>query len=273
MKPRLLTVSLAVAATAVLWNARAAQPSATDSVSTALATVWGANIAPILENRYPGDDRAVSEFVRGMRQAFELSPVDEPYYQGVLQGMTLVERFKQMRQIGFPLDADTFTAALQKMLAGGDTGFTAESADRYLAAYLSDRYDRPDTLDTASQRAFVAEQALREGAVTTPSGLVFEVITEGEGDMPTSADRVKVSYAGRLADGTVFDETDAPVVFPVSGLVPGFSEGLKMMRPGGTYRIVIPPELGYGANGAGGGTIPGNAALDFTITLEEVIRQ
>lgn len=254
-------------------KAQTGNPTATDSVSTALATVWGANIAPVLDNRYPGDDRAASEFVRGMRQAFELSPVDEPYYQGILQGLTLVERFKQMRQMGFPLSVDTFTAALQQMLKDGKTGFTPEEADRYLATFLADRYDRADTLDSASQREFVAAQAKREGAVTTPSGLVFEVITEGEGAFPGDNDRVRVSYTGRLSDGTVFDETETPVTFPVEGLVKGFSEGLKMMKPGGTYRIVIPPDLGYGAAGAGAGTIPGNAALDFTITLLEILKQ
>ncbi|MDE6557251.1 MAG: FKBP-type peptidyl-prolyl cis-trans isomerase, partial [Duncaniella sp.] len=103
-----------------------------------------------------------------------------------------------------------------------------------------------------------------------PSGLVFQVITEGEGAMPQSGERVKVNYTGRLSDGTVFDQTDAPVTFDVDRLVPGFTEGLKMMRPGGTYRLVIPASLGYGDTGAAG-VIPPGAALDFTVELVEVV--
>lgn len=88
--------------------------------------------------------------------------------------------------------------------------------------------------------------------------------------MPTDADKVRVMYTGRLADGTVFDETDRPVEFPLKGLVPGFTEGLKLMKTGGEYRLFIPPQLGYGQRGAAG-VIPPGAALDFTVRLLDVI--
>jgi FKBP-type peptidyl-prolyl cis-trans isomerase len=78
---------------------------------------------------------------------------------------------------------------------------------------------------------------------------------------------VLVTYEGRLADGTVFDKAEQPVGFGVSDVVPGFAEALLLMQKGGTYRIWIPAALGYGAEGAGGGTIPPNADLDFTVTL------
>ena len=110
------------------------------------------------------------------------------------------------------------------------------------------------------------QQASRKGVVTTPSGLLFEVVTEGEGNMPQSADKVTITYAGRLADGTMFDRSEQPVEFDVDRLVPGFTEGLKMMKPGGVYRIYIPASLGYGAEGIPG-AIPGNAALVFDIKL------
>lgn len=103
-----------------------------------------------------------------------------------------------------------------------------------------------------------------------PSGLVFEVITEGEGTSPTIDNRVRLLYTGRLADGTVFDQTERPVDFPLRGLVPGFSEGLSLMKPGGTYRLFIPPSLGYGEEGAAG-TIPPNAAIDFQVQLLEIL--
>lgn len=103
-----------------------------------------------------------------------------------------------------------------------------------------------------------------------PSGLLFEIITEGEGPHPADTDIVKVTYTGRLSDGTVFDSSDRPVQFPVNRLVPGFTEGLKLMKPGGEYRIFIQPALGYGDKGASG-IIPPGAVLDFTVKLLEIL--
>lgn len=249
--------------------------SSTDSVSAALATVWGSHIAPVLDGRFPGDSVAAGQFVKGVTDAFEVSPQQEAYYQGILQGLTVVERLDQMRQLGFPIERDSFLRFLSTALAGQDTGFTPTSADRYLNDFMSRQYEAQmaaDTLSTESQRAFIEREAAREGVITTPSGLLFEVLTEGEGEHPTIDDSVAVIYTGKLYNGEVFDSSDGqPVVFPVKRLVPGFTEGLQLMRPGGTYRIIIPSDLGYGSRGASG-VIPGNAALDFYIKLEEVIR-
>lgn len=101
-----------------------------------------------------------------------------------------------------------------------------------------------DSFDTASQAAFLDEAAAREGAVRTPSGVVLEVITEGEGAMPGENDSVSLFYVGRLSDGTIFDATDDPVVFPLPDLVPGLREGLMLMRPGGKYRLTHSPGAG-----------------------------
>jgi len=107
----------------------------------------------------------------------------------------------------------------------------------------------------------------------TASGLHYKVIKEGKGAHPTTSDVALIDYTGRLADGTVFDSTKGkqPVPMPVSGSIPGFSEGLQLMSKGSTYRLIIPPELGYGAEGAGNGAIPPNATLDFEVTLHEFI--
>ena len=103
---------------------------------------------------------------------------------------------------------------------------------------------------------------------TTASGLQLQVLKEGTGPSPTTTDIVLVHYKGKLQDGTVFDSTEGkqPVPFPVTGVIPGFTEGLQMMKKGGTYRLKIPPQLAYGEKGAGG-VIPPNATLDFEIQL------
>lgn len=109
--------------------------------------------------------------------------------------------------------------------------------------------------------------------VTTPSGLRYKIIQTGEGKSPTDNDVVLVSYKGMLKDGTVFDQ-NPQAGFPVTGVVPGFSEGLKIMQRGGKYRLWIPAELGYGPEDqrnpqTGEVAIPGGSELTFDVELLE----
>ena len=104
---------------------------------------------------------------------------------------------------------------------------------------------------------------------TTASGLQYRVVEEGEGPHPAATDLALINYTGRLENGSVFDSNEGrePVPLPVNGSIPGFSEALQLMRKGASYRVRIPPNLGYGAAGAGGGVIPPNATLEFDVTL------
>ncbi len=109
--------------------------------------------------------------------------------------------------------------------------------------------------------------------VTTASGLRYKVVQTGEGKSPTDDDVVLVSYKGMLKDGTVFDQ-NPQAGFPVTGVVPGFSEGLKVMQRGGKYRLWIPSELGYGPEDqknpqTGQVAIPGGSELIFDVELLE----
>lgn len=111
--------------------------------------------------------------------------------------------------------------------------------------------------------------------VTTASGLQYRVIAAGEGPRPAATDIALIDYTGRLEDGTVFDTSKGkqPVPLPVNGSIPGFGEALQLMSKGATYRLRIPPELGYGALGTPGGPIPPNATLDFEVTLIDFVPQ
>jgi FKBP-type peptidyl-prolyl cis-trans isomerase len=120
---------------------------------------------------------------------------------------------------------------------------------------------------------FLADNKARSGVTTTASGLQMETKTPGTGATPGPNDMVLVEYEGRLLDGTVFDSSakqGGPAPLPVSGVIPGWTEALLMMKKGGSYRLWIPPELAYGPQGAGGGVIPPNAVLDFDVTLVDV---
>lgn len=121
---------------------------------------------------------------------------------------------------------------------------------------------------------FFAKNGKRSGVVTTPTGVQIETIEEGSGPSPGPNDIVMVEYEGRLLDGTVFDASkqhgNQPAVFPVSGIIPGWTEALQLMKKGGKYRIWVPSDLAYGPTGTPGGPIPPNAPLDFDVTLVDV---
>jgi FKBP-type peptidyl-prolyl cis-trans isomerase len=116
---------------------------------------------------------------------------------------------------------------------------------------------------------FMRMNATKPGMQSTASGLQYETIRAGNGAMPTASDTVLVHYEGRLTSGKVFDSSYArnqPAAFGVSDVIAGWTEGLQLMKTGAKYRFTIPPELGYGASGAGG-DIPPNAVLVFDVEL------
>jgi|UniRef100_UPI0035CA13F5 FKBP-type peptidyl-prolyl cis-trans isomerase FkpA len=116
---------------------------------------------------------------------------------------------------------------------------------------------------------FLSHNARAPGVVTTPSGLQYQVIKPGSGPAPTDDDVGLVNYEGRLLDGTVFDKSQQPTPMPVAGVVPGFSEALKLMPKGAKYRVWIKPSLGYGDKSPPG--IPANSTLVFDVELLEFI--
>ncbi len=287
---RLRRVSLSVALGALMASGLEAQdgvagssgePSApvasapevpADSCAAAFATVMAEYLRPEIDKQFPGDTAAIGEFVKGVEHAFEIKNEDAPYFFGVRSGFALIDRVEAMQAMGFPFTSSEFCAGLGAALRGSAMGFDVKGADEFLRDMVERmRPAQEEAVSPESQKEFLDSQKSRPGVSETPSGLLFEIITEGEGDAPTDADKVKVTYIGRLADGTVFDETSRPIEFPLQGLVPGFSEGLRMMKPGGEYRIFIPANIGYGDRGAAG-VIPPGAALDFTVKLLDVIK-
>jgi FKBP-type peptidyl-prolyl cis-trans isomerase FkpA len=118
--------------------------------------------------------------------------------------------------------------------------------------------------------AFLAENAKKPGVVVTTSGLQYRVLKEGAGRVPEAADSVTVSYQGSLITGEEFDSGQG-VSFPLGGVIPGWTEGLQLMREGAQYRFFIPSDLAYGERGAGR-AIPSNATLVFDVELLKVNR-
>ena len=121
---------------------------------------------------------------------------------------------------------------------------------------------------------FLAENAKKEGVTVLPSGLQYTVIKEGNGAKPLATDRVKCHYEGTLPNGTIFDSSykrGEPAVFPLNGVIAGWTEGVQLMNEGAKYRFFIPYHLAYGERGAGQ-AIPPYAALVFDVELIEVVK-
>lgn len=126
--------------------------------------------------------------------------------------------------------------------------------------------------DRQAQTQFLEENAENEGVIVTESGLQYKVIEEGDGESPGTQSVVVIEYTGRLIDGTVFDSTDnvGEISFGVNQVIPGFAEGLQLMKVGATYELYLPPELGYGESPPFGTRICPGAALIFEVTLNDI---
>lgn len=130
--------------------------------------------------------------------------------------------------------------------------------------------------NTAATKAYMAKNAENTAVKTLPNGVQYEVLVAGTGASPTKEDIVKVDYHGTLLDGTVFDSTikpsgGRPAQFGVARVVPGFSAALQAMKVGGKWKVVIPGELAYGAQGRG--KIGPNQALVFELSLLDIVKK
>jgi FKBP-type peptidyl-prolyl cis-trans isomerase len=172
-------------------------------------------------------------------------------------------------------DIDEFMQGIRDSLGGGKTRFTAEEAQIKLRTAFMELMEKQNEVQAQEETAFLAENSKKPGIVITPSGLQYEVISEGSGAKPAASDQVRVHYKGTLKDGTEFDSSYSggePVVFPLNGMIPGWTEGLQLMNAGSKYRLYIPSALGYGQNGSPP-VIPPNAPLVFEVELIEIVKQ
>jgi FKBP-type peptidyl-prolyl cis-trans isomerase len=143
------------------------------------------------------------------------------------------------------------------------------------AAILATFSLTPLMADSNSEKgeAFLKENSTKEGVKTTATGLQYKVIKEGTGKRPRDTDTVQVHYKGTLLDGTEFDSSHRrgkPAEFPLNRVIPGWTEGVQLMKEGAKYEFVIPSKLAYGERGTPGGPIPPNSTLIFEIELLSV---
>jgi len=183
--------------------------------------------------------------------------------------------------IGTSLKSDRLYPNMEELLKGikdvlndSETRFTIEEAYQIFSEAIGSLEEERSNEDRQAEIDFLVENSKNPGINVTGSGLQYEVITEGTGPKPTAADTVRVHYEGALTDGTVFDSSYSrgePAEFPLSDVIPGWTEGLQLMNTGSVYRLYIPSDLGYGSYGAGG-QIPPYATLVFKVELLDIVR-
>jgi FKBP-type peptidyl-prolyl cis-trans isomerase FklB len=178
------------------------------------------------------------------------------------------------------LNVDDFAQSIKDVLSGAELKVSHRDAQQIVQEYFTkkeaamnaERAEKGKAAKAEGEK-YLMENAKKEGVITTPSGLQYQVLKEGNGKKPTAKDSVKCHYEGFLIDGTVFDSSvqrGEPAVFGLQQVIAGWTEGLQLMSEGGKYRFFIPYRLAYGEGGAGT-MIPPFATLIFDVELIEVM--
>ena len=171
------------------------------------------------------------------------------------------------------INVEDFAQAIADVLNRNELAMSHNEAREIVNKYFAELEEKMNAENIEKGKAFLAENAKKEGIITLPSGLQYEVITEGNGKKPSATDKVKCHYEGTLIDGTLFDSSikrGQPAVFGVNQVIRGWVEALQLMSEGSKWRLFIPSELGYGAQQAGE-MIPPHSTLIFEVELIEVL--
>jgi FKBP-type peptidyl-prolyl cis-trans isomerase FklB len=188
-------------------------------------------------------------------------------------GVDLARNFKRLN-IQFNLD--TFIKGMKDVLSGEKLLMSEKELRLIMSAYQSELMQKQAEMtritaeiNKKAGEKFLAENKEKEGVVTLESGLQYKVIKAGDGKKPVEGDIIKCNYRGTLIDGKEFDssyDTGTPAFFPVEKVIPGWKEALKLMPVGSKWQLFLPPQLAYGAMGAGRDIGP-NQTLIFEIEL------
>ncbi|MEZ4983004.1 MAG: FKBP-type peptidyl-prolyl cis-trans isomerase [Saprospiraceae bacterium] len=174
-------------------------------------------------------------------------------------GVLLMENLKS--QGVTEINAEMATKGITDAMKGGELLMSPQAASQVLQAYIQKNQEK-------AGKDFLVQNGKKEGIITLPSGLQYEVVTEGKGPKPTKSDRVTVHYEGTLINGDVFDSSykrGEPATFGVTQVIAGWTEALQLMSVGSKWRLYIPHELAYGSRAMQ--TIPAYSTLIFDVEL------
>ena len=165
------------------------------------------------------------------------------------------------------INAEMFAKGLSDMLNGSKLELSMQEAYETIQDFLAKANAAKFSKNITEGKNFLEENGKRPGVVTLPSGLQYEIITQGNGPKPKATDPVTTHYHGTLIDGTVFDSSNQPASFPVNGVIQGWVEALQLMPVGSKWKLYVPSELAYGANPHPGGPIEPHMTLIFEVEL------
>ncbi|MGL4851814.1 MAG: FKBP-type peptidyl-prolyl cis-trans isomerase [Phocaeicola sp.] len=283
-----MTFFAAIAAAASLASCTAQAPKANmkneiDSLSYMMGMTNTQGLKQYVVGQLGVDTTYMAEFMKGIEEGSkEITKKEEAYMAGLQIGQQVGGRMLEgiSQQIfgadsELKLDKNNFLAGFIAAVAEKGTAVTMEDAQAYVQLHsetikekaLEAQYGE----NKAAGTAFLAENAKKEGVVTTESGLQYKVIKAGKGEVPTADSKVKVHYKGTLLDGTEFDSSysrNEPTSFRANQVIKGWTEALTMMPVGSKWELYIPQDLAYGARDAG--QIKPFSTLVFEVELLEI---
>lgn len=180
---------------------------------------------------------------------------------------------KQLQAMGVKeINSEEFKDGVKVAFDGGEPKMPVEEAQKLINDYLQDLEKKAEAMAREEGEKFLAENVKKENVRSTASGLQYVVEKEGDGAQPSASDEVTVHYTGKLLNGTVFDSSvnrGEPATFPLNRVIPGWTEGVQLMREGAKYTFFIPSDLAYGAGGVPN-VIPPHSTLIFEVELIKV---
>lgn len=184
-------------------------------------------------------------------------------------GVSVASFYKQQGLTN--LNSTTISKAISDVLGGKKPIMDANQCQGIIMNYMNKQQESKSKPNVDAGEKFLVQNKKNAAVKTTPSGLQYEVLTQGNGAKPLVTDTVVVNYKGTLIDGNEFDNSykrGEPISFPLNGVIRGWTEGLQLMTVGSKYKFYIPQQLGYGLNDQG--PIPGGSVLVFEVELLQI---
>ena len=240
--------------------------SGSDSLSYAAGMSITNGLIPFLIQQQGVDTAYMADFIDGFKQV--VAGGEDPRQKARLAGMEIAGQVMQRMLPGMKQEfTDTPDSIVATLLYRGFTDALTNDTTVMKQQAAEDLFKQKQETNKAAKeeklygenreagRKFLAENKLKEGVISTPSGLQYKVLVKGEGEVPQKTDKVLVNYEGRLVDGTIFDASakhgDKPASFRADQVIPGWTEALTMMPVGSKWQLYIPYELAYGERNMG----------------------
>lgn len=249
--------------------------NSSDSLSYASGMAVTNGLLPFVQKQLGVDTAYIADFVQGFNEA--VAGMSDKRQKARMAGMQIAEQVtdrvlaslkSELTDANDSIVTPLFYRGFADILLNDTAVFNMTNAEKLQQNKMqANRKAKAEKL-TKAGRDFLTANAKKPGVITTPSGLQYEVLTQGTGDVPQKTDKVKVHYEGKLIDGTVFDSSiqrGEPAVFGLNQVIKGWTEGLALMPVGSKWRLYVPQELGYGERQAG--KIPPYSTLIFDVEL------